>query len=157
MQFLDRDKAIKTCTLIYQAGKKLDQRVHQVACSGINHYLNEGSGDTCVLTTLVHSMPKSGRTNALKFWITKHCNVRWDPAACNGQGGYVKIKKGKDHPPEGDIVSAVAHPFYEKPDTEKSVWNPHDSMLRLVKRLRKDRPDVSAEKLLQEVLTEVAA
>jgi hypothetical protein len=120
MEFLNRTQTIKAINLIRQAGAKLDERVHQVACSGLAHYAE--NADTTALSLLVKAMPKSGRTNALKYWITQHANVRWDSKAGPDKTGfYVKAVAGAEV--IVDLDHAIEHPFWEKKDTEQSVFN----------------------------------
>lgn len=128
-------QANKSISLISQAGRKLDERIHVVAVSGLAHFLQHG--DTTLLTNLCHAMPKSGRGNALKFWITKHVRVKWSTKAHGGEGGFVK---------NGDldlnswakialVEKAALDPFYNKEDAEPKAWNPNASILNLVKKL----------------------
>lgn len=128
----DSNKQIK---LISVAGKKLDERIHQVGLSGLAHFLQHG--DLTILTGLSKAMPKSTRGNALKFWITKYAKVKWNAKAYNGTGGFVK--NGDTDLSSWDkiaiIMQADANPFYDKEDKEASQWNPEAAILSLVKKL----------------------
>jgi len=138
MNVLTLKKCKETTTLISKAGVKLDQRIHDVAVSGIAHWLQ--CGDNTILTELVKAMPKSGRGNALKFFISKHTKgmLKWDSKANNGTGGY-KGKKLDVNSWEkiAIVMDANKAPFYMKEDKEPSVWNEKAAVLSLVAKLKK--------------------
>lgn len=137
MQMLNLKQARATIKLVATAGKKLDERIHQIAVSGINHYLGEGNGDTTILTELAHAMPKSARGKALAYWTTKNCNVKWSSKAHAGKGGYVKVNKKEK--PTGTLEAAIAMPFWEKPEDGPSQFKGYDreaEVLNFVKRLK---------------------
>lgn len=134
----------KTTTLIAQAGRKLDERIHAVAVSGLAHFLQHG--DNTVLTNLVKAMPKSARGNALKFFISKHTkgSLQWKASAHNKTGGYVGKKlEISSWEKIAIVLDAEAEPFYKKEDTEKAEWNPQASVLSLVAKLNKYKQDHS--------------
>lgn len=135
MNILTMRDGLKTIKLISDAGKKLDERIHQVGVAGIAHFLKHG--DTTLISELCHAMPKSARGNALKFWITKHIAVKWSTKAHNGKGGYVKNGDMDLTPMQKVALVTRANdaPFYMKEDKEASVWNPETSILNLVKKL----------------------
>lgn len=113
---------------------KIDQYIHDIGVCGLDQ-IQHGNFD--ILNSLVHAMPKSARGNALKYWITKHCtNIKWDATAgVDKRGGYVKKAKGQNC--EVDIEGAIAHPFYEKPESEPSVFNPETRVMSLVNAFKK--------------------
>lgn len=152
MSVLTMKQANKSITLISAAGAKLDERIHTVGVAGIAHFLQHG--DTTLISELCHAMPRSGRGNALKQWITKHVAVKWNAKAHGGKGGYVK----KEHSAEKQaimsswhkvaiIMQAMKEPFYLKEDKEASVWNEQGAIVSLVKRLAKkaEEETLSAE------------
>lgn len=138
----------KTITLISDAGKKLDERIHLVAVSGIAHCLQHK--DTTLISELVHAMPKSARGNALKFFLTKYLPIKWDSKAHGGKGGY---KLNKDHGIDSmhwaqkaaTVLAADASPFYMKEDKEASVFNPNNSVVALVNKMKKEHTAFNAE------------
>lgn len=120
MNILTLKQARRTISLIASAGAKLDERIHQVGVSGLDHYRN--NGDTTALTELVKAMPRSARGNALKYWCTKYANIRWDSKAFAKTGGFVKKSKSADI--ECHVEEAMANPFYNKEDKEPAKFNP---------------------------------
>ena len=146
MTVLTMKEATKKTKLIKDAGKKLDTRIHQVAVSGLVHFML--SGDNSILTNLVKVMPKSARGNALKFWISKHTNnkLKWDKNAHGKTGGY-KGKKPELSSWEQLAIALTADnsPFYEKKDTSPSVFNGHARILNLVKTLDKHAAELTEE------------
>jgi len=135
MNILTIKQSKETTELILQAGTKLDEHIHAVGVAGIAHFLQHGDKD--VLTNLVKAMPKSSRGNALKLWITKHVKVRWNKKAYAGLGGYVgKMPQINSFAKIAIVMAANAEPFYEKKDTEASVWNEKAAVLSLVKKLQ---------------------
>lgn len=139
MSVLTIKQANKTIKLISEAGRKLDQRIHDVAVSGLAHFLQHG--DTTLISELCHAMPRSARGNALKFWMTKHSRngIKWNAKAHNGKGGWTKAKNA----PElssweklAIITVAMKEPFYLKEEKEPSVWNERAAVLSLVKKLK---------------------
>ena len=137
MNVLSMKAGMKTIKLISDAGAKLDIRIHAVACAGIAHFLQHG--DTTLVSELVHAMPRSARGNALKFFITKHINVKWAAKAHNGKGGYVKNGETETNSWKklAILLTAMSEPFYMKEDKEASEWNEKASVLALVAKLRK--------------------
>ena len=135
MTILTPKQALKTISLIATAGKKLDERIHLVAVSGLSHCLEHG--DSTTLTALCNAMPKSGRGNALKEWITEHAPLTW-VTKVNGWKA-----KGKF---EGVIDEVLAHaeanPFYDKKDTAPSVFNADRYMASVVAKLIKEGVNV---------------
>ncbi len=131
MEFLNIKQAKKTIGLIAANGRKLDERIHTVGCSGLYHF--QEHQDTTILTDLVKAMPKSSRGNALKYWITQHSNVKWSKKAFGGEGGFVK--DGQEV--QVDLAHAVEHPFYEKTDTEQSAFNPDSRVKSFIKAFQK--------------------
>lgn len=142
MSVLTMKEALRSITLISAAGKKLDERIHAVAVSGVAHFLLHS--DTTLVSELCHAMPRSGRGNALKFWITKNIPVKWNAKAHGGKGGYVKDKaRAEAMEPLTSwnklaiIIEAQAEPFYKKEDKEPSVWNDKAAVMSLVAKLKK--------------------
>jgi len=159
MEILSIKQSNKTITLISNAGKKLDERIHQVGVSGIAHFLQHG--DLTVLTGLAKAMPRSSRGNALKFWITKNVKVKWSSTAYSGKGGFVKNGDTElsSWDKFGIVVQADASPFYAKKDKEASQWNPDTSILSLVNKLnsyKKDHALHLSEKVKRELLAAIA-
>ena len=120
MLLLNEKQASKETKLVKSNGVKMDQRIHLIACSGLDHYANVGNGDASTLTNLFHAMPKSGRAKALKYWITKNANVKWSNTAYGGNGGFVKVESGV--PATCKLEEAIATPFYEKPEDGPSEY-----------------------------------
>ena len=139
MSILTIKQARKTITLIAQAGRKLDERIHSVAVAGLHHFFE--SGDLDILSDLVLAMPKSARGNALTYWITMHAPVKWDKKARAGKQGY---KKNGEIPENwGEIVeSANAEPFFNKTDTEQAVFDPDKYAKAVVSKLNKEGFDL---------------
>jgi len=140
MNILSIAKANSTIKLIQTAGAKLDQRIHEVAVSGLYHFFT--CGDNTILSNLVKAMPKSTRGNALKFWISQHSNnaLRWDNKAHDGTGGYKGKKPDIQTEQVNELVQAgYDAPFYFKEDKEASVWNPNASIYNLVKKINAER------------------
>ena len=142
MNILSMKESNRITGLILNAGKKLDERIHNVAVSGLAHWYT--SGDNTILTNLVKAMPKSGRGNALKYWISEHSNngLKWDKKAHNGTGGY----KGKKPELKGFtslcvVLKADSKAFHIKEDREPTVWNDKNSVLSLVAKLKKHSID----------------
>ena len=129
MQLLTIKQSLKTIKLIYQAGAKLDERIHQVGCSGLSHFLE--TGDLTALTELTHAMPKSSRGNALKYWVTKHANVKWNTKAYAGAGGWVIKKKGSER--DVQLQDAIDNPFWNKEDKESAAFTDIHKLIASVK------------------------
>jgi len=121
-----------TIKLIATSGKKLDERIHQAGCSAMAHYHEHGDGT--LLTELAHAMPKSGRGNALKYWVTKYANVQWDKKAYAGTGGFVKNPKDAERTVH--IEEAMLHPFWEKVDTEQKEWKPENALQSFINKFK---------------------
>ena len=140
MTILTIKQARATIKLVASAGKKLDERIHTVAVSGLYHFFN--SGDLDILSDLVLAMPKSGRGNAFKNWVTKHAAVKWVEKARNNAGGW---KKNGDIPEDwASIVdTAEAEPFWLKEDTEAPVFNPKQYASNVRKKLEKEGVSMS--------------
>ena len=134
--YVNYQTSLRNTTLIAKAGVKMDERIHITGCAGLFHFMQHG--DLTVLTQLSKAMPKSGRGNALKFWITKHVPVKWNAKAYKGAGGFIVDKKrdaitGEDQ--DAVMLEATMSPFYLKEDKEASVWNPNTAIISLVKKL----------------------
>ena len=141
MNILNMKQAQRDVKLISAAGKKLDERIHNVAVSGVAHCLMYG--DTTLISDLCRAMPKSGRGNALKQWFTKYLPVEWKAKAHGGKGGFsLKSNHGlRDMHWALKIattITANGDKFYDKPDTEASVFNPNGSVTSLLNRVKKD-------------------
>ena len=141
MTIMTKKQAAKTIKLISAAGRKLDERIHSVAVAGLHHFFE--SGDLDILSDLVLAMPKSARGNALTYWITMHAPVKWDKKARAGKQGY---KKNGEIPENwGEIVEAAnAEPFFNKADTEQSVFDPDKYAKAVVSKLSKEGFDLEA-------------
>ena len=158
MDILTIKQAQATIKLIVSGGKKLDERIHQVGVSGLAHYKEHG--DTSTLTALADAMPKSSRGNALKYWITKNANVKWDKKAFNGKGGFVKAKKGEEC--IANVIEASESPFWEKTDTEQSVFDAKKAVSAFhafVKKCKNAIEDgsINVDDLPEDVRTAIAA
>lgn len=158
MQILTRKQSLATIKLIKDAGKKLDTRIHNVGVSAIAHcYVH---GDTTLISELCHAMPKSARGNALKAWATQYLPVKWDNKAFGGVGGF-KLKAdhglGEMHwtTKVANTIKANASPFYDKKDTEASVYNPNSSVLTLLKRSSNEHVPFTTDSV--EALTKLLA
>ena len=136
MKILTVKESMKAIKLIAVAGKKLDERIHEVGVSGLAHCLEHG--DSTALTALCNAMPKSARGNALKEWITEHAPLAWVNAkqAWKGNGKF-----------EGNMDDVLAHayanPFYNKKDTAPSVFNADKYMQTVVARLIKEGVNIA--------------
>jgi hypothetical protein len=113
MKLLNQTQAKQTIKLIVKGGKALDERIHNVAVSGISHFYEHG--DSSTLSLLVAAMPKSGRGNALKYWITSYAPVKY----ITKTGVY---KKNGDMPTDTAAVleQAMLNPFWNKRDSESA-------------------------------------
>lgn len=139
MTVLTMKDAKKTIQLIATAGRKLDERIHTVAVSGVAHCLQHK--DTTLISDLVKAMPKSARGNALKFFITKHLPVVWDNKAHKTGGFKLSKEHGIDSMSAFEKIAKVkladAEPFYMKEDKEANVWNPNAALTAYIKKLSK--------------------
>jgi hypothetical protein len=133
IKILTQKQAIQTISLIKSGGKKLDDRIHQVGVSGLSHYLD--NGDLTALSNLCHAMPKSGRGNALNYWVTRFANVTWNKKAYAGKGGFVKIKSAEER--VADVQGAMNSPFWEKTDTEQAAFNAESRVKSFINAFKK--------------------
>ena len=135
MTMMDKKTALRTISLIASAGKKLDERIHTVAVAGLQHFFMHGDSD--ILSQLQHAMPKSGRGNALKFWITQHAPLKWDTKSHAGKGGW---KKNGEVPEDWAIIVDAAEqaPFYEQVDKEPAQFKPEQYAKTVASKLAKE-------------------
>ena len=103
LEMLDAKGIEKNIKLIGVLGKKMDNLIHITACSCIHHVDKHGDVTlaTKLATSLIESMPKSGRIKTLIAWMEEHGKVKWE----KDKFIYVKAKETK-------LDKAIPLPFY---------------------------------------------
>lgn len=87
------------------AGAALDDLIHQTACDCLYHA--EQHGDVTLASRLIHAMPKSSRSKALKHWFTTYGPLNW-----NKSDECFQMAKGKKVK-AFEVEAASEHPFYD--------------------------------------------
>lgn len=122
-------KAIKS---IKTTEAKLDGLVHQAAVSCLWQVAEHGN--TTPLQTLVDSLSKRNRINALLAWAEQYGAVRYDEKAKQ-----LKFAKGKDT----DLEGAIAQPFWLfKPE---AAYKPVDLNVLLAQLIKKAEQALATE------------
>lgn len=118
MSIINSVQSCKTAiSAIKRSGAKIDTLIQATCLFALAHYSGEGKGDTSLLTNLINAMPKSGRTNALKYYMTAHANITWVQDEKGGR--FKKVEKA-----EHAVSTVPTVPFWEfKKDTEQSDFN----------------------------------
>lgn len=130
-------KAVDSCI---RRSTKLDQDIHQAACSILAH-VNEHH-EVSLVNRLCDGLGKGIRGNALKEWFVKFAKVEWDADA---KQFIPKRDDGENYP----LAPAIEMPWYEcKPEPEFAVpASPADVLKKSLKQNEKalKRENLTAE------------
>ena len=122
---------VKAIASIANRGKKLEQDMHLVACSILDHV--DQHGDVTVLNAMIDDMPKSARTNALREWFLEFGKVAYNEESKH----FVYNKAGTTK-----LQSAMEQPFWEfKPEKAFVAFDLNAEITKLLKRVEKAAKD----------------
>ncbi len=131
MELLNKADCDKAITSIKNRGVKLDQDIHQAACSSIEHLAQHG--DVTLCNRLLLAMPKSGRRNALAAWMLNFGRLALNDVKETKADMPMVYAKDK----ESDVVGGIAMPFWKFKVSEGGVAFMMDTYLASVsKRLQ---------------------
>lgn len=143
IKLIATDEAIsKEIKLIKVAGKKLQERIHQVAVSIMARWAETGDRRPMLvnINALVEAMPEMGRGNALRAWVQLHFQLGFE-------GKQLVWPEGVSFTPNAEQIKAAAdEPFWAlQPEPEYKPVDFNALLKKLIKSAEKDLEKTGAE------------